>query len=50
LRHKERVAEISNSDLILVIGDLTRDGEIMLCVQRCGVDSTCSKVNPVTTR
>jgi len=45
-----RVGEISNSDTILVTGDLTQDGKIMLWVQRCVVDSTCSKLNPVMSR
>jgi len=46
VRHKTRVAEISNSDTILVRGDLTHDGNIMLRVQQCGVDSAGSKLNP----
>jgi len=47
LRYKARVAEISNSDTNLVTGDLRYDGKIILWFQRYGVDSPCSKLNPV---
>jgi hypothetical protein len=47
VRYKARVAEIRNSDTILVREDLTHYGNIMLWFQRYGLDLPCSKLNPV---